>query len=185
MRLICLLLQGSCNLYLKKGWWILDEFAFPDWKCLLDQRRPRCIVVRQPEYVLEILNQDCGIHLFQTWEKILAGLWLARCTQTEPAFVLLQTTSKNRERKLLESVEWGLEAIMSKRNACQFFLLEGQTCTEDTGYSTWQKGSSASLCSCLQSTKFSQDIRWFFYLAPNCSEAQQWFVVALGFMTSE
>lgn len=58
-------------------------------QCLLYQRRPRCIVVRQPYCVLEILNQDSGIHLFQTWEKILAGLWLARSTQTWPAFVPL------------------------------------------------------------------------------------------------
>jgi len=73
--------------------------------------------------------------------------------------LLFQTTFENRGGKLFESVKWGLEAVAWKRSAGQFFFIEGQRCTANTGYSTWQKGPGASLRSCLPSTEFLQDVQ--------------------------
>lgn len=150
-------------------------------QCLLDQRRPRCIVVRQPECVLEILNQDCGIHLFQTWEKILAGLWLARSTQTEPAFAPLSDNIWEKGKKATWVCGMGTWSYYVKEKCLPIFLPR----RAEMHSKYWllhlaEKGLGASFCSCLPSTEFSQDMQWFFDLGPNCSEAQLWFLVAFG-----
>lgn len=118
----------------------MSSLSLAHRQCLVDQRRPRCIVVRRPECVQEILNQDCGIHLFQTRTKS----WLDCDQQELPKLslplLLFQTTSENRERKLLESVEWGFEAIMSKRNACQFFSSKGRGAQQILAFPPGRRG---------------------------------------------
>lgn len=121
---------------------------------------------------------------FSNTDKILAGLWLARTTQTEPAFAPLSDNIREQAKKATWVRGMGIWSYYVKEKCLPIFLLEGQRCTTNTGFSTWQKGSSASLHSCLTSTEFSQDIQWFFYLGPNCSEAQLWLLVALDFVTS-